>query len=154
MARRRSLANYSYTLQVDYGKLAEVAGLKDRKSASTTWSMIKKKLMTNAGLATPAAGKKRGAAAIDEEEGPDPTPSKKPARAKGKGKAKAKPKPKPKPKSAEFVNEADEEGDGYDHDDMKDLDIAANAQIHAEERDAAKLKKQTQQAFEEEYGEI
>lgn len=139
-------------MQVDYGKLAEVAGLKDRKSASTTWSMIKKKLMTNAGLATPASGKKRGAGAIDEEEGPDPTPSKKPARAKGKGKAKA----KPKPKSAEFINEADEEGDGYDHDDMKDLDIAANAQIHAEERDAAKLKKQTQQAFEEEeeYGEI
>lgn len=107
--------------------------------------------MANAGVATPATGKKRAAAAIDDEQGPDPTPTKKPARAKGKGKAKG----KPKPKSAEFVNEADEEGDGYDHDDMKDLDIAANAQIHAEERDAAKLKKQTQQAFEEEeYGEI
>lgn len=110
--------------------------------------------MANAGVATPATGKKRGAAAIGDDEAPDATPTKKPARAKAKGKAKG--KAKPKPKSAEFVNEADEDDGGYDHDDMKDLDIAANAQIHAEQRDAAKVKKQTQEAFdeEEEYGEI
>ncbi|KAK6223408.1 hypothetical protein LQW54_000526 [Pestalotiopsis sp. IQ-011] len=145
--------------KVNYKKLAEVAGLKNASTASACWGPVKKKLMANAGVSTPATGKKRGAAAIGDDETHDATPTKKPARAKAKGKAKGnakpKPKPKPKPKSAEFVNEADEDDDGYDHDDMKDLDIAANAQIHAEQRDATKPKKQTQEVFdEEEYGEI
>ncbi|KAH6654506.1 hypothetical protein BKA67DRAFT_658799 [Truncatella angustata] len=74
--------------QVDTDKLAELGGFKNSKSASTTWGMLKKKLMTHGGSDikdTPpkSTGKrKNGDASFGE------TPGKKP-RGKAAKKAKA-----------------------------------------------------------------
>ena len=84
--------------QVDYEKLAELAGLKNDKTASAVWGPIKKKLLsgsTNGEVVTPKSSKAKGAKAVNTPDGEDEaTPTKtivkKPRKTKSKATAEVK----------------------------------------------------------------
>ena len=106
--------------QVDYEKLAELAGLKNDKTAGAVWGPIRKKLLsgsTNGEAVTPKSTKAKGAKAVDTPDGedattPTKTTAKKPRKTKSKATAEIKEEALTSPKlnddddAAEVKNEA------------------------------------------------
>ena len=79
--KKKKIATHQQSTQVDYKKLAGLAGMTNPASASNAWAKIQKKIAAQAGhssdSATPEAGtpratpgKKRGAKAVADDETP------------------------------------------------------------------------------------